>query len=381
MKLRYIVIICITIFLAGCSAQNQITGSQAMEIYASQSAETASVDSFSVKTNAVYSFQYQNEELAAYTINGEMDAQDIEKKPTAYLEQNINSDGSQSLIQSYYYEGTLYNTYNGMQYKEEMSLSDVENILLIPMNAILFSSDQIEEIQMQTKNGMNCYRIHLKDDVAKEMFIERYDCNHLSDNYDVSINEHSIEQRYDENGNFVYESVHYEMGVIYQEKPIDIIYDSSFEKTNINQTAVDIDEETKNGFSQYIDYSEIASDEELVYDEGDTAEEILKSRLKSQLNYQELPSGLYQTNFNENEYYTIDFENQTFEYKRYSIAYSYSWKGDVGSMGACTYNFATGIKSSSCEDETIETLEEVKNDFEMELYFCDMTLDDLIREE
>ena len=99
------------------------------------------------------------------------------------------------------------------------------------------------------------------------------------------------------------------------------------------------------------------------------------------MNYKELSTGLYQTNFNENEYYTIDFENQTFEYKRYSIAYSYSWKGDVGSMGACTYNFTTGIKSSSCEDETIETLEEVKNDFEMELYFCDMTLEDLLREE
>ena len=352
-----------------------------MEAYESQSSDSASADSFTVQTDASYSFQYQDKELAAYTIHGELKAEDIQNKTKAYLEQNIDSDGSQSLIHSYYYDGTLYNTYNGIQYKEDMAFSDVENILLIPMNTLIFSSDQIADIQMQSDNGVNRYIIHLKEELAKQMFIERYDCNHLSNNYDVSIKKHQIEQRYDANGNFIYESVYYEMGVIYQEQPINIIYNASFEKTDLNATVVEIDDETKKSFAQYIDYSEIASDEDMNYDEVDTPEEILKSRLKSHLNYKELSTGLYQTNFNDNEYYTIDFENKTFEYKRYSIAYSYSWKGDVGSMGACTYNFATGIKSSSCEDETIETLEEVKNDFEMELYFCDMTLEDLLREE
>ena len=75
--------------------------------------------------------------------------------------------------------------------------------------------------------------------------------------------------------------------------------------------------------------------------------------------------------------YTIDFNNKTFLYTNHTIAYSYSWKGDVGSMGACTLNFNTNASTKDCEDTTLSTIKDVKTYLQMELYYCGLSLDDL----
>ena len=85
--------------------------------------------------------------------------------------------------------------------------------------------------------------------------------------------------------------------------------------------------------------------------------------------------------YNENESYTIDFNNRTFMYSNYSISYVYNWSGNVGSMGKCTVDFATSTSSSECTDETKEMIAKVKDFMRMELYYCGLSLEDLQAEQ
>ena len=86
------------------------------------------------------------------------------------------------------------------------------------------------------------------------------------------------------------------------------------------------------------------------------------------------------TAFNDTEGYWIDFANCTFVYSRRTIRYVYSWRGDTGTMDACSYDFKTQTASDSCQDSTVETIQDVKKYFEMELYYCGLTLEDLQKE-
>ena len=117
-------------------------------------------------------------------------------------------------------------------------------------------------------------------------------------------------------------------------------------------------------------------------DENDSPLETFKNRIVSRLGYTEIENreDAYRASFNENEAYTIDFNNSTFMYTNYSIDYSYSWKGDIGSMGACSFDYKNEIASSQCNETTIETLKDTKSYLEMELYYCGLTLEELINE-
>ena len=90
--------------------------------------------------------------------------------------------------------------------------------------------------------------------------------------------------------------------------------------------------------------------------------------------------GTYRLEFNTNEMYQIDFENCTFTYGRYSIAYTYNWKTDVASSSTCNYNFETEHSSDGCDVSVIDTMKDVRQDLAMELYYCGLLLEDLLAE-
>ena len=62
------------------------------------------------------------------------------------------------------------------------------------------------------------------------------------------------------------------------------------------------------------------------------------------------------------------------------IQYTYNWKGDIATMGSCTVNYQEDKQSSSCEESTVDMMKTVKQYFEMELYYCGLSLDDLQEE-
>ena len=77
--------------------------------------------------------------------------------------------------------------------------------------------------------------------------------------------------------------------------------------------------------------------------------------------------------------YTVDFENHQFTYTNYSSKYVYNWVGDTGVFGSsCIYDFNTDQASADCEDSVKEMIQNVKLYFQMELYYCGLSLDDLL---
>ena len=126
----------------------------------------------------------------------------------------------------------------------------------------------------------------------------------------------------------------------------------------------------------YVPYEEL--DPGPADSEGDTPEEILQHRLVSRLGYAEESPGVYRTEFNTNEVYVIDFNTKQFIYSNRTSRYVYNWNGDTGGFGtSCNYDYVTRTGSSECKDSVIKTLEDVKTYFEMELYYCEMSLSDL----
>ena len=110
-------------------------------------------------------------------------------------------------------------------------------------------------------------------------------------------------------------------------------------------------------------------------------EATFKKRLVNRLNYTKQEDGTYISSFNsDNEQYLIDFDKHVFQYSNRTIHYVYNWLSDQGSMGTCTVDFTNDVTGSECKDTTVETIKDVKNWFQMELYYCGLTLNQLLDE-
>ena len=168
-------------------------------------------------------------------------------------------------------------------------------------------------------------------------------------------------------------------------EPININFSLNVNYFFVDETTVEVSEELKKEHQEYVHYQniDVESISAKVDDESaDTIRDTFKNRLVSRLGYEEVEDreGVYRSSFNENEIYTIDFNNNTFMYTNYSIDYTYNWKGDVGSMGNCTFNYKNESQASECNETTIKTLKDIKSYLEMELYYCGLTYNELISE-
>ena len=335
---------------------------------------------YSVGVISKYIFQYGEEKRNAFSMDGVLESSD-----NIHLEQNINSNGLVSNIEGYYYGGKLYSTYNGISYYEEMDKEEIKKTLLFPIDPYLFDSKNIKKIEMgKDENNYLVFVVELDQDIALDMFISRYDIYGLNTLDDVSIKENRIIYRFDDN-DFVRENSEFVIETTSNGKPLQIDFTLNVNYFFINDTNVEISEELKSAHQEYVNYKDIdinSISEVAAEDSGDSVVEIFKNRIQSRLGYKEVEDreDVYRASFNENETYTIDFNNSTFMYTNYSIDYSYSWKGDIGSMGACSFDYKKEIASSECNETTIETLKDTKSYLEMELYYCGLTFEELINE-
>ena len=77
----------------------------------------------------------------------------------------------------------------------------------------------------------------------------------------------------------------------------------------------------------------------------------------------------------------IDFHNHLFTYRNRTSTYVYNWSSDSGGFGsACVYDFRREAGSDSCQESVVEMIRNVKIYFELELYYCGLSLEDLTAE-
>lgn len=403
MKKKSLILLSTSLLLVGCASKNQSSYSSTSEetnttvdttkltkhlgdAYTdfSSNVENAVVaNSFTAAINSTYTMSYSDDTKDMFIFDGVLEKEDVDDDTTAHLTQNIESNGGNFKIEGYYYNGNLYNNYNDVTYYEDMKYSDVESSMLVPLHAYAYPQSMIQSISAaDDQDGNVIYSISLNNDDAKDLFSDRYDTYGLNQYDTFKVNSNKITDTFDSEGHLVSEVTTFETSVEVSDQLVNVNYESSVNYLKFDETEVSISKSLKKEQKEYVYYEDIDTssiDTDTDYDdtEEDTVEKTFKKRLKNRLGYEVSDDGAYQISYNDNEAYIIDFENKTFTYSNYSIRYTYNWKGDVGSMGECTVNFSKDNQTSDCEETTADMIETVKTYFEMELYYCGLSLEDL----
>ena len=383
--MKMIKILCITaLLLVGCgkhTSQQQSSVEQTVQTDDSTLGEYTTTlknrkieSSWTVSVQSKYTMTYSDKTLDTYLMDGVLETDG----DSAHYEQHINADGMLSELNGDYYGGRLYNTYNSVNYYEDMDFSNLKKTMLVPLDPYVFEAGDIASI---TKDK-NEYTIQLQADRAKEIFLSRYDSYGLKnfDSFDITSNE--IHVTFDEDKHYVKETAVFDTTITTNGQSVDVKYESEINYLKFGETTVSISDQAKQAESAYVYYKDIDTNSiQTVTTDDDSPEDTItatfKKRLVSRLNYTKESEDVYSNKFNENESYRIDFVNKTFTYSNRSITYVYSWKGDNGSLGACQYDFINNSQTSTCEESTVEFIKKTKLFLQMELYYCGLSLEKL----
>lgn len=367
--------------LSGCGKQSADSSmkegketpvSDAYDVW-KKTAEGVKTDNYTADYECHYTMTFSDDTKTSFDLSGKLKVADENSSYT----QSVNSNGTEFTLAGYYMNGRLYNFYNDIKYYEDMSFEDYLGTLMVPFDSPSWSNDEIDSITgIKDSEGNTVYTISFKEGNADNIFSSRYDAYGLKDYDDYKVNSSKVTLQYDSKGNRMMEKTEFTASVSYSSQAVKVEYDSLVKYTNNGSTEVSISDETKEELKSYVPYDQIdtSGSEE---SDGDTVTEQFKNRAVSQLGYELQDDGTYKNEFNTNEVYIIDFANCTFTYGRYSIAYVYNWKNDSASSSTCNYNFVSDNSSNGCDASVLDTIKEVKQDLEMELYYCGLSLEDL----
>ncbi len=356
------------------------------EDYANHLLILKSSSSYTVGVKNSYTLNYSDDTSTEYSFDGILEVENVSNNPTAHITEYINGDGLQSSVEGYYYDGRLYNNYNGVTYYEDMDYDALVAVLQTPISILTLKEDEMEDISKSSDNDVTTYTISLTDEASSNYFLNHYDVSGISSYDNVTVDKGTIKQSFNSQGYFVGEEASFTASVTIDDLTTTISYTSSVSYIKIDETAVTISDSTKEEQAEYVAFEDIdtdsISDADVESDApGDTVTETFQKRLVNRLKYTKQEDGTYLTEYNDNESYTVDFENHQFIYTNYSSKYVYNWKGDTGVFGtSCNYDFDTEQSSSDCEESVVEMIKNVKLYFEMELYYCGLSLDELVSE-
>lgn len=363
------------------TAEPEPVSTDAYELYETTVTNSTVPDSYTEAVSSRYDFIFSDDTSDIYMLDGTIEKQD----DTAHLQQYLNANGMSAHLEGYYYGNRLYVLYNGVSYYEDMGMSDVLNIMTVPDKPVHPALKDIVSLEAEENGDEKKFSMVLSDEKAYELFTKKYDIRELSAFDDFKILSHFVQETYDASGVLIFQAVSYDTEIVYSMETIRVTFVSTISRTKISETEVFISDELKAEQASYPAFTDIDTDAiETVTEDDDspekTASGTFRKRLVSRLQYEEISDGIYRTSFNDHETYTVDFNTCTFVYTNYSISYSYSWKGDTGSMGSCTYMFADGKQSADCEESVIEGIQNTKSNLQMELYYCGLLLEDLQNE-
>ncbi len=389
MKKNKIIFILTLAFSIGCSPvstnvssdKSSLSQTGSYEEYESAVSKETDLTSYGVAVHSSYDMSYSDDTKDIYELDGVLEVQDVDTNPVAKLAQNIQSNGGNFLIQGHYHDGRLYNSYNDITYYEDMKFDELKQVMIVPLKPTVFPKSMIESMNVSNNDDGLKYSISLNTSDAKEIFEDRYDSYGFQSFDSYQIVENEIQDHFDDDGHFIGETADFTITVKVQDQEVTVKYQSSVEYMNLNDTVVKIDNQSLEDEKSYVAFDQIDTSEigdSLVDDTAEkSAIDTFKKRLVNRLGYEISEEGYYQMDYNDSESYVIDFGSDSFVYSNYSIRYVYNWKGDIGSLGACTIDFKDDRIASSCEDDTVDMIRKVKNYFRMELYYCGLSLEDL----
>ncbi len=340
-------------------------------------------DSWTAEVRCTYDMSHENTSVSHYYMDGIIAVQDLKQDPKAHLRQNYSSDGMDSSLSGWFYGDRLYITYNNVDYYDDMRIKDVEELMLVPLEPADVPEKDIESISREMEGNDTVYRMKLTDKAAEKWFTDHYDFYGVKDAEGFEVKQGFIIQTFSAAGDIISEAAEFISAVKIQGMDVDVLYDSSCVYSSVGSTNIGLTDQVIAVTGEYLHYSEIDVDEISDYDtEADAAGadpiETLKKRLVYRLGYTKQADGTYLAEYNDGESYRFDFNNSLFIYLNHTSSYVYSWRGDTGGFGStCNYDFASDTGSSTCTEETIEMIRDVRDFLKMELYYCGLSMDDL----
>jgi len=379
----------------GCRNQENIASASADVAGSIESIDLEAYDAFVEKVNrmpnhesytcavqSMYRFAFPNDTFDSYTMDAVMEQENASR---VHLSSHLNANGMAIDSDAYYLDGRCYYDFDVISYYEDMTLSQLKESLLVPLKPATYAKDVLYSI-VESKGELDkiSYALTLNETNAAQYFVSRYDFYGV-DQLDFKVESNEIVDEFDQDGNFIREHAVFNLVIHTDEMDVGVLFESTVSDLSFDQTIVSLDDGQMEKLKAYVNYKDLNPDDITPLTEDDdsleeTVAATFEKRLVSRLGYEKLRDGVYQTKYNDNESYTVDFNNCLFEYANYTIVYTYSWRANVGSMGACTVDFNNGIQSSSCQVETVDMIEKMETYLQMELYYCGLSLDAL-REE
>ena len=384
---KLFIVLLFLICLAGCTEEAEIPNEPASssvpeseyELYRSAISAAVLPSAYSAGIRRSYDMHYSNGSISAYDMDGTFE----DNEGLIHFIQHMNADGLQSEIEGWYEDGRLYMTYNTVNYYEDMEPEQVKELLLVPLGMHAVSASAVESIEKEETEKGTVYTVTLKPEGAKALFDSTYDIYGLSQYEDYSIQAAKVIQTV--RGTIpVSEKTSFACEVNLED--ITVTVESISMADYLPSSSLTLSDEKKEELRAYVNYLDIdtslISDADITSDlPEDTVLATLKKRLLNRLNYELQEDGSYLASFNENETYRFDFTNCVFTYTNRTSRYIFNWKGNIGGFGdACTLDFETNKVAGDCDDSTVDMIRQVKNFMAMELYYCGVSLEDLVKE-
>lgn len=339
-------------------------------------------DSYTARVKRFDDMRYEQDSIQTYNLSGVLEAQDIKENPKGHMSLDIYSNGMDSSMDGWYMNDKFYNVFNGVSYYQDMQFNELEQTMLVPLHPTCIEKEDIYTISREMMAGKEVITVELKKEQCEKYF-KTFDAYGFDGYENVDVDHGVLKESFDSKGNWIEESCVFHIGLVQDGIHVDIDVSSDVEVVKQNDTVVRLSETKKKDLLQYVNYEDIDTSKISPYDpnvdsfEG-TFEDTLKKRLVHRLNYELVRKDVYKTKFNDSESYEIDFANKTFIYHNHSMSYVYNWKGDTGGFeSACSLNFDTDAYTDGCDEQVLDMIRNVKLFFEMELYYCDLSLDQL----
>ena len=328
-----------------------------------------------------YTMDYGEDQVSGiYDLDGVMQETNLNAEAEGHLRQYIHSGGIESSLDGYYTDGRLYSTYNQVNYYEDMDFQSFEESALVPLKPLVVEDTQIASVE---KSDENTFILHLSKAGGQTLFTDHYDVYGLKEYDGYEVLSGTITQELDAAGNVIREETEFESMVQVKGYTVRVTAQSQVHWTDFDRTVLTLSTQQEEHGSVYVNFKDIDTDaiasENVPDDSAEaTVTDTFRKRLINRLSYKEESVDQYTTTFNENESYTVDFAHDQFLYKNRSSTYVYNWKGDTGGFGAvCNYDFQTDTATDGCDASVRQMIQNVKQFFMMELYYCGLSLEDL----
>ncbi|MBQ1447385.1 MAG: hypothetical protein IIZ14_09085, partial [Solobacterium sp.] len=229
---RWMMIPAACVLLCACAQETQPEDSSSTEIPSAARTDSVYTETF----RCTYELSYPNNTMQTFDLDGVLEVEEDE----AHYTQNIYGNGASSALEGWYYGGRLYNTYNGVDYYEDMTLDQLKQAMQVQLEPYIPAKSEYSDVQIT--DGTVVYTLTQK--AAEKIFLEHYDFYGFDQVKGVEILDGTITQTI-EDGMIAAEAAEFHAALSQSGVDVAILYRSETRKLLFGSTEVTITDDLR----------------------------------------------------------------------------------------------------------------------------------------